>query len=237
MPQGRRGRPRRPRVWGVDGGWAAVSLAWACVKPQVAMGARWRWDAALEQRPATQSPSKRGPKLTQGKRQRRVHAWAERADPPWETVDVDGYGGQRKPLWGFAHTALGHTPGWPPVELRYVIGGAPEGQLRRAALVWTDVQATPGQIRAWGVRRCSVAVTCAESRAQLGRATQRPWSDQARARPIPLLLALGALSTRLALRLSREGPLPVPVTAWSHQAEPTFSDGVSLGRRPLWRAR
>jgi hypothetical protein len=85
--------------------------------------------------------------------------------------------------------------------------------------------------------RCSVAVTLAESRAQLGLATQRQWSDQASARPTPLLLALCALITRLALRLSREGPSPVPVTAWSHQAEPTFSDGVTLGRRHLWQAR
>jgi hypothetical protein len=93
MQQGRRWLPRRPLVWVVDGGCAAVSLAWAWVKPQVAMGSRWRWDAALEHRPATQSPSKCGPKPTPGKRQRSVHTWAERAATPWETVDVDGYGG------------------------------------------------------------------------------------------------------------------------------------------------
>jgi hypothetical protein len=43
----RRGLPGRRVVLVVDGGLAAVSLALACVTPQVVMVARWRWDAAL----------------------------------------------------------------------------------------------------------------------------------------------------------------------------------------------
>jgi hypothetical protein len=85
--------------------------------------------------------------------------------------------------------------------------------------------------------RWAVEVTCEEGRAQLGLETQRPWSDQAIARTTPVLLALFSLVTRLALRLSQDGPIPVPVTAWYHKAEPTFSDGVALVRRHLWRAR
>jgi hypothetical protein len=64
---------------------------------------------------------------------------------------VDWSGGQRKTLGVFSHTALWHTPGWPPGERRCVIGCDPEGKLRMAAFFCPDLQATPGQILAWVV--------------------------------------------------------------------------------------
>jgi hypothetical protein len=144
---------------------------------------------------------------------------------------------QRRTLWVFSHTALWHTPGLPPVEVRFLIVCDPEGQLRMEAFFCTDLQATPGQILAWVVMRWSVEVTFEEGRAQLGLATQRQWSDQAIARTTPVLLALFSLVTLLALRLSPDGQLPGPVTAWDHKAEPTFSACLALLRRHLWRAR
>jgi hypothetical protein len=172
-----------------------------------------------------------------GKRQRRLQEWAERPDTPWETVEVDWYGGQRRTLWVFSHTALWHTPGLPPVEIRVVIVCDPEGQLRMEAFFPTDLQATPVQILAWIVMRWSVEVTFEEGPAQLGLETQRQWSDQAIARTTPVLLALFSLVTLLALRLSPDGQMPVPVTAWYDKAEPTFSDCLVLVRQHLWRAR
>jgi hypothetical protein len=41
----------------------------------------------------------------------------------------------------------------------------------------------------------------------------------------------------LALQLSQGGQIPVPMTAWYHKDEPTFSDCLALVRRHLWRAR
>ena len=70
-----------------------------------------------------------------------------------------------------------------------------------------------------------------------GLETQRQWSDQAIARTTPVLFALFSLVTVLALRLSHDGQIPVPVTAWYHKAEPTFSDCLALVRRHRWRAR
>ena len=96
MRQVRRWLPKRRLVLFVDGGFAAVSLALACVKSQVAMVSRLRWDAALYHPTGPQPPGKRGPKPLKGKRQRRLQAWAERADTPWEIVEVDWYGGHRK---------------------------------------------------------------------------------------------------------------------------------------------
>jgi hypothetical protein len=147
---------------------------------------------------------------------------------------VDWYGGQRKILWGFSHTALWSTPRLPPVAIRYVLVADPEGKLRMEAFFCTDLQATPVQILAWVVMRWSVEVTCAEARAHLGLETQRQWSDQAIARTTPILFALFALVTILALEVSPGGQLPVPVTAWYHNAEPTFTDCLALVRRHLW---
>jgi hypothetical protein len=237
IKQVRRWLPGRRVVLVVDGGFAAVSLALACVKHHVVMVSRLRWDAALYHGPGPQPPGKRGPKPLKGKRQRGLQTWAARSDTPWETVEVDWYGGQRKQLWIFSHTALWHTPGLSPVNIRFVLVCDPEGKLRMESFFCTDLQATPVQILEWVVMRWSVEVTFEEARAHLGLETQRQWSDQATARSTPVLLALFALVTILALKLSQDGKIPVPMTAWYRKDEPTFSDCLALVRWHLWRAR
>jgi hypothetical protein len=237
MKQVRRWLPGRRLVLVVDGGFAAVSLALACVKQQVVMVSRLRWDAALYHPPAPQPTGKRGPKPLKGKRQRSLQGWAERSDTPWETVEVIWYGGQRKTVWVFSRTALWYTPRLPPVAIRYVLVADPDGKLRLEAFFCTDLEATPVEILQWVVMRWSVEVTFEEGRAHLGVETQRQWSDQAIARTTPVLLALFSLVTVLALKLSHSGEIPVPVTAWYHKAEPTFADCLALVRGHLWRAR
>jgi hypothetical protein len=237
IKQVRRWLPGRRLVLVVDGGFAAVSLALACVKHQVTMVSRLRWDAALYHPPEPQPKGKRGPKPLKGKRQRSLQGWVERSDTPWETVEVIWYGGQRKQLWVFSRTALWYTPRLPPMELRYVLVADPEGKLRMEAFFCTNLQATPEQILTWVVMRWSVEVTFEESRAHLGLETQRQWSDKAIARSTPVLLALFSLVTVLALQLGQDEPMPVPVPAWYHKAEPTFADCLALVRRHLWRAR
>jgi hypothetical protein len=237
VKQVRRWQPGRRLVLVVDGGFAAVSLALACVKGPVAMVSRLRWDAALFHQPEPQSPGPRGRKPTKGPCQRRLQGWAERSDTPWETMEVDWYGGQRKQLWVFSRTALWYTPGLPPVNIRSVLVGDPEGKLRMAAFFCTDLQATPAQILRWVVMRWSVEVTFDEARAHLGLQTQRQWSDRALARTTPILLALFSIVTVLALQLSQGGRIPVPATAWYHKVEPTFADCLALVRQHLWRAR
>jgi hypothetical protein len=110
LQQVRRWRPGRQLVVVVDGGFAAGALAWACVKHRVVMVSRWRWDAALYHPPGPQPPGKRGPKPLTGTRQRSLQTWAERADTPWEDVEVVWYGGQRKKLWGFFPHGLVVSP-------------------------------------------------------------------------------------------------------------------------------
>ena len=237
MKQVRRWLPGQRLVLVVDGGFAAVALALACVKNLVVMVSRLRWDAALYHRPGPQPAGKRGPKPTKGKRQRSLQGWAERSDTPWETVAVVWYGGQLKNLWVFSRTALWYTPCHPPIAIRYVLVADPEGKLRMEAFFCTDLEATPVEILQWVVMRWSVEVTFEEGRAHLGLETQRQWSDQAIARTTPVLLALFSLVTVLALKLSHGGEIPVPLTAWYHKPEPTFADCLALVRRHLWRAR
>jgi hypothetical protein len=105
------------------------------------------------------------------------------------------------------------------------------------AFFCTHVQATPVQIMEWVVMRWSVEVTFEEARAHLGFETHRQWSGKAMARTSPALLALYSLVTLLALRLSQDGQIPVPVTTWYHKAEPTFADCLALVRQHLWRAQ
>jgi DDE superfamily endonuclease len=237
MRQVRRWLPARQLVLVVDGGFAAVSLALACVNRRVAMVSRLRWEAALYHPPGPRPPGKRGPKPTKGPRQRRLQGWAERRDTPWETVEVAWYGGQLKTLWVFSRTALWYTPRLPPVAIRFVIVCDPERKRRMEAFFCTDLQATPGHILEWVVMRWSVAVTFEEARAHLGLETQRQWSALAIARTTPVLLALFSIVILLALRLGHGGPMPVEATAWYHKTEPTFADCLALVRRHLWRAR
>jgi DDE superfamily endonuclease len=237
MTPARRWLPGRAIVLVVDGGCSAVSLALACMKHHVTMVSRWRWDAALYHSPAPQPPGKRGPKPTQGTRQRSLQAWAERSDTPGETVEVAWYRGQPNTLWGFSRTAWWYTPRMPPVAIRFVLVCDPEGKLRLAAFFCTDLQATPVEILPWVVRRWSVEGTFEAGRAHLGLATQRQWSDQAIARTTPVLLALVSSVTLLAWRLRQGGLIPVETTAWSHQTEPPWVDCLALVRRHLWYAR
>jgi DDE superfamily endonuclease len=237
MKQVRRWLPGQRLVLVVDGGFAAVSLALACVTHHVVMVSRLRWDAALYHPPEPQPPGKRGRKPTKGPRQRGLQSWAERSDTPWETVEVDWYGGQRKPLWVFSRTALWYTPRWHPVAIRYVLVADPEGKLRMEAFFCTDLEATPEQILRWVVMRWSVEVTFAEARSHLGVETQRQWSDRAIARTTPVLLGLFSLVTVLALQWRQDGQIPVPVTAWYHKVEPTFADCLALVRQHLWYTR
>ncbi len=114
MKQVRRWLPGRRLVLVVDGGFAAVSLALACVKQQVVMVSRLRWDAALYHPPAPQPKGKRGPKPLEGRRQRSLQAWAERSDTPWETVEVDWYGASGKNCGSSPVRPCGTRRGCPP---------------------------------------------------------------------------------------------------------------------------
>src|SRR5262249_50170324 len=192
--------PQRLLVLVVDGGFAAVALALACIASEVVMVSRMRLDAALYHPPEPRPAHAPGRKPTKGPRQRSLKVWAARTDTSWESVVVDWYHGERKTLQVFSRTALWYTSGWAPVAMRFVLVRDPEGRLADAAFFCTDLQATPIQILEWVVMRWSVEVTFEEARAHLGLETQRQWSEKAIARTTPVLLGLFSLVTLMALR-------------------------------------
>ncbi|MCA1606451.1 MAG: transposase [Acidobacteria bacterium] len=233
----RRWLPQRAIVLVVDGAFAAVKLAHLCLASKVVMVSRIRLDAALYHQPAPHVEGKRGPKPQKGQRQRRLKEWAARCDTPWEEIEVQWYGGRKKQLLVFSRTALWYTPGWAPVEIRYVLVRDPEGKLRDEAFFCTDINASPQQILEWVVMRWSVEVTFEEARAHLGVETQRQWSDKAVARTTPALFGLFSVVTLVAMQMSKGGEIPVAQAAWYKKEEPTFSDCIGLVRRQMWKAR
>ena len=237
--QVRRWLPDRGLGLVVDGGFAAVKLALACVglaRP-VVLVSRLRLDAALFHPPGPQPAGKRGRKPTKGARQRSLQTWAARTDTPWEPIELDWYDGQRRTLHILSRTALWVTRGLPPVAIRWVLVRDPKGELRDEAFLCTDLTATPVQILGWVVQRWSVEVTFEEVRAHLGVETQRQWADKAIERTTPVLLGLFSLITLLAHRLVQGGRIPVAQAAWYEKSAPTFSDVIALVRRHIWHAR
>ena len=117
--QVRRWLPKRELILVLDGSFAAVDLARACQRDRVTMICRLRLDMALYHPPGPPSPGKRGPKPKKGPCQRRLTEWASCSDTPWEEVEVDWYGGRRKPMQVFSRTGLWHRRGQGPVAIRY----------------------------------------------------------------------------------------------------------------------
>jgi len=235
--QVRRWLPDRELILVVDGGFAAVELAQACQRQRVTLICRLRLDAALYDPPGPQPPSKRGRKPKKGARQRRLTEWASDGDTPWETIEVDWYGGQRREMRVFSRTGLWYTRGQDPVAIRYVLTRDPAGQVSDAAYFCTEDQFLPVAILRYVVQRWSVEVTFEEVRAHLGLETQRQWSDLAIARTTPVLLGLFSIVTLLAVRWHEAGLLVAHQTAWYEKACPTFSDCIGLARQQIWRSR
>jgi hypothetical protein len=237
VKQTRRWLPGRFLVLVVDGGFAAVALAQACVASQVTMVSRLRLDAALYHPPAPPPPGKPGRKPAKGPRQRTLKVWAARSDTPWQETLVDWYRGARKRLWVFSRTALWYTPGLAPVAIRFVLVRDPQGKLSDAAFFCTDLHAPPEQILHWVVRRWAVEVTFEEARTHLGLETQRQGADKAIVRTTPVLLGLFSLVTVLAWRFCPNGHIPVEGSAWYHKPEAPFADCLAVVRQEIWRAR
>jgi hypothetical protein len=235
--QVRRWLPERELILVLDGGFAAVKLAHDCQRHQVAMVCRLRLDAALYDPPGPQPPSKRGPKPKKGQRQRRLTEWAGDRETPWERIEVDWYGGERKVMQVFSGPGLWYTRGQDPVAIRYVLARDLEGRLSDAAYFCTDERFGPEEILKYVVQRWSMEVTFEEARAHLGLETQRQWSDLAIARTTPVLLGLFSVVTLLAVQWHRSGLLVTEQTAWYEKGCPTFSDCMRLARQQIWRSR
>ena len=238
MQQVRRWLPGRQLVLVVDGGFAAVSLALACVRQPSGHGLALALGCGAVSSARAPAPRQAWPQTPEGDAStaacRPGRSAPTRPGRLWKWTGTAASANS----CGSSRTRPCGTPRACPLSRSAMCWWRdPEGKLRMEAFFCTDLQATPVQILQWVVMRWSVEVTFEEGRAHLGLETQRQWSDQAIARTTPVLLALFSLVTLLALQLSQGGQIPVPVTAWYHKAEPTFADCLALVRRHLWRAQ
>jgi hypothetical protein len=122
----------------------------------------------------------------------------------------------------------------PAVPLRWVLIRDPQEEFDPQALLCTDLDADPGRIICWFVRRWQMEATFQEARQRLGFETQRHWSERAIRRTAPALLGLFSVVTLLAHQYMAKGEGSVRGAAWYDKTRPTFSDALALARRELW---
>lgn len=152
----------------------------------------------------------------------------------WERLTLDWYGEGQRPLDVCSGAAWWYRLGSTPLPIRWVLTRDPAGKRPPKALFSTD-QAQPAEaiVRAF-MKRWSVEATFEESRAHLGVATQRQWSDRAIERTTPLLFGLYSLVTLFGAALAPDGHPPLQQASWYQKSAATFSDILALVRRPLW---
>lgn len=217
-----------------DGGFACVYLAQVCLRCGWGLVSKLRLDAQLYDFPETQSPHKKGPKSSKGKKLPPLKERIREAKKQGKKAVVKWYGGKKRTIRFLSGVCLWYTPGQAPLPIRWVLVVDPTAQLRTEAFFSTDLNLSPIQIVETYVLRWNVEVTFEESREHLGVETQRQWSDQAIQRTTPALLALFSLTTLIALNLSKTQPLHPKTTAWYQKQNLTFSDVLNQVRYHIW---
>jgi len=238
--QVRRWLPGREIVLVVDGGLVSHQSGQRCAgyREPVTYISRLQMNARLFDPPAIKPAGKRGKQPIVGPRQPKPQAWLDSPHTPWQSLEMDWYGGKRHAMDVLSGTALWYPASSVPLPIRWVLVRDPSGALRPQVFLCTDPDLDPALILAFVVQRWSVEVTFEEVRAHLGFETQRQWNDLAIARISPLILGLFSLVCLFAHRLftlqSASATVTPRSTAWYSKPELTFSDLISHVRFYLW---
>jgi hypothetical protein len=158
---------------------------------------------------------------------------AENPDTEWASITLaHWYGKSKRTVEIVSGTAVWYSTGLPTVPVRWVLIRDPRGEFKTQALLCTDLDAEPGRIISWFVRRWQMETTFQEARQRLGGLeTQRHWSEKAIRRTAPALLGLFSLVTLFAHRHMAKGMHGVRRTACYDKRHPSFSDALALVRR------
>jgi hypothetical protein len=224
---------RRPWIWISDGAYACVLLGWECLTAQVTLISRLRLDARLFAFPQPAPPGRRDPKPKKGQALAKLATRVQEALDQGEEVTIDWYQGV-KVLRVLSGVCLWHTPGLPPLPIRWVRVVDPAGGLAPQAFFTTQPTMSPQRVVELFVLRWSIEVTFEEVRRHLGVETQRQWSALAIARTTPLLLALFSWVCLMVQRLPDCWSSLPRSTAWYLKSQATFSDLLALVRRTIW---
>ena len=153
---------------------------------------------------------------------------------PWQRIRVRWYDGRWRVLEVTSGTAVWYRTGQPVLPLRWGLVRDPTGQHDPRAYFSTCLSDRVRDLVVAFITRWTIETTFEESRAHLGFATPRQWSDQATERTTPWLLGLYSIGTLLAHALYPDGQLPVRATAWDPKAQATFADALASVRRQIW---
>jgi hypothetical protein len=124
--------------------------------------------------------------------------------------------------------------GPPGRPIRWVLVRDPTGRLEPRADFSTCPHDQPGVIVHQFITRWSIETTFEESRAPLGLATPRQWSDGAIERTTPCLLGRYSVVAWLAQARHPEGKIAVRGAAWYPKAHATFTEVLAVVRQHLW---
>jgi len=216
-----------------DGSYSCVQLGWEVMAAQAILITRLRLDARLFAFPEPVPAGRRGPKPKKGAAQAKLSTREEEARTQGQAVTLQWYG-QPKTLRLLSDVCLWHTPGWPPLPIRWVLVVDPDGRLPTQAFFSTDLTMTPARVVELFVWRWSLEVTFEEVRRHLGVETQRQWSDLAIARTTPVLMALFSLVCLMVYQWRERWAALPRSTAWYLKSHATFSDCLALVRRTIW---
>jgi hypothetical protein len=228
--------PGRELVMVADSTYAVIELLkQVSDTSEVSLITRLRLDAALYDPAPAPAPGQYGRPRKKGARRPTLQQVLENPQTSWTRLTVNSwYGGAAREVEICTDTAVWYHSGLPPVRLRWVLIRDPQEQCEPQALLSTQLPHSPAQILAWFVRRWTMEVTLAETRAHLGIETQRQWSDLAIGRTTPALFGLYSLVTLLAQTLPPARTRLVRTAAWYAKPHPTFSDTLAMVRRELW---
>jgi hypothetical protein len=128
-------------------------------------------------------PGRRDPKPKKGQPLAKLATHLEEARTHGTATTVQWYRGEHKTLRLLSGECLWHTPGWPPLAIRWVLVLDPTGTLDPEAFFTTDLTLPPVRVIEWFILRWSIEVTFAEVRRHLGIETQRQCAAKAIAAP------------------------------------------------------
>jgi hypothetical protein len=229
--------PQREKVVVADSSFAALELL-AARPDQLHLVTRLRLDAALYEPAPERQPGQNGRPRKKGNRLPTLAQVVLDPDTTWRAVPLPRWYRQGERRVEITRgTAVWYHSGKPPVLIRWVLGRDPQAKFKPQAFLCPNPEAAPEAIVAWFVQRWQGEVTFEEVRAHLGVETQRQGSDQAIARTTPVLMGVFSIVTLISHRLQLPKGVPVRVSAWYANHQPTFSDALALVRSRLWQHR
>jgi hypothetical protein len=162
----RRWHPKRQIVAVADGGYASLKLLDRCrrLRNPIAFITRLRLDAALYEPAPPREPHQMGRPRLKGPRLPNLSKVVEDPKTAWRPISVsDCYGGAQRTVEIVSDTAVWYSTGLPAVPIRWVLIRDPQEEFETQALLCTDLDADPGRIISWFVKRWQMEATFQEA--------------------------------------------------------------------------